>query len=89
MRTIKSSPQPCVPIFGDECVVIEMGIGSIHPAYVLLLSRTQTFVLIQTPDTLQQSLPTKHFMKTCNAPMVMVRRIEKGSIAVSDLSSQP
>lgn len=72
----------------DERIIVEMRICFIDPVYLVLLSRAQTFVYIEAPDTLQQSLTTEHFMKACNTAEVMICCIEERRIAIGDFDTQ-
>jgi hypothetical protein len=71
-----------------EVIVVEMTISLINSINLVRLPRTEPFVFIETPDTLQQTLATQHFVNAGDATVKTIGRIEERSIAVSDFHSQ-
>ena len=82
---LQSRLQPCFSSFVHKIIVIQFGIGTIDSVDLLTLTRAKSFVGIQAPDALKQTLPPQHFMQAGNAASELVRGIEKRCIAVGYL----
>jgi hypothetical protein len=64
----------------DKFIIIQVGIGGIHAIYFLQLSRAESFLRIQAPDSLQQSLPAQNFMQSCDTSKEIVGHVEEGCV---------
>ena len=69
-------------MFRHEGVIMEMGIGPVHPVNFLRLPRPQVFIGVQTPYALKESLFAQHLMNPCNAPAKSVGGIKKRRVRV-------
>ena len=71
------SSQPARKMFGDEGIVVEMGVSVVHPGQLFGLAGAQAFVRVQAPCAGQQPLATKHLMTACDAAMEIVGHVEQ------------
>ncbi len=59
-----------------------MGVRSINPIDLFLLSRGEYFLLVKGPQTFQKTLAAKNFMNSGDAAGKIIGGIKKGRIAV-------
>ena len=69
-------------------IVVEMRISLINSINLARLAGAEPFVFIETPDALQQTLATQHFVNAGDAAVKMIGRVEERGIAVSDFNTQ-
>src|SRR5690349_16250360 len=82
------SSEPFLVVFGDESVICKVGIRSADAIDFRRLSGTERFVWIETPDTVQQSLPAQHFMNAGDTTLVVVGRIEHCGVGIRKLDGR-
>jgi len=62
-----SSAQPFFEVFGDEGVIIQVGVGPADPVNLFNLAGAEGFMRIETPDALEQALAAEHLMQAGDA----------------------
>jgi hypothetical protein len=81
--------KPLVQSLPDKLIVIQVRIGCIYPAYLLILSWAESFSRVQAPDAFEQSLPSQHFKKSGIAAGKVIRCIKKCRIGIGNFDALP
>src|SRR6266487_5910129 len=76
--------EPFIPVPGDKFVLAQVRIGTMHAVDFLALTGAERLIRIQTPDAFEQALPAQHFVDAGNTAGVVVGRVEKSGVGVSD-----
>ena len=79
--------EPFISVFGHKSIIIQVRIGAIHAVDFINLTNAERFVRVKTPDALKQALAVQHFVDAGNAAGIVMGRIEKSGVGVSDFDS--
>src|SRR5215470_20395509 len=78
--------KPFIQVLLHKCVVLQMRIRLTDSINFFHLTGRQLLVRVKAPAPCEQSLSTKYFVNTRDAPMKAMRRIEDCGVGVGDLS---
>ena len=83
-----SAVYPGFEVFLYEFVIVEMRIKLVDSVDLFTLSGGESFVGIETPDTLHNALTSEDLMNTCDAALESVCGIKECCVAVCNLCSE-
>ena len=72
-------------MLGHEVIVVEVGIGSVHPLDFLGLPRRQNFSRIEAAQPLYQPLAPQHRVDPRNTAGELVGHVEEGGVGIRHL----
>jgi hypothetical protein len=81
---MSASAEPTFQICGDKVVVTQIAMNTIDPIDLLFLPRAKTFCGIETPDALQQPLPSEDLVAARDAAMKIIGDVEESAVAIRD-----
>src|SRR6185437_1768381 len=80
--------KPLVEMLRDECIVVQLRIGTIHAINLFALALGQSFFWIKTPDAFKQTLAAQHLMNAGDAAGEAVGRVKESRVGFGDLLSE-
>lgn len=75
--------EPDVPSFAHIVIIIQMRIGLIYAVNLFTLTRAESFIGVEAPDTFQQALSAQDFMQPGDTAGETIRRVEKRGVTIS------